>query len=198
MTCDVLAHDVDEAAVYAAIRGELRMEGGGEDVSLLDEDGEAGALGEDVDAGSGLHDAGSADVDELERAAGEFGVGDLDGAVDLASVGIALDRGIKHAKAGLGGVRNLFCKQDAASTGSEGGLAFDEFLERAEKAVALEKFQEGGGFTAGDDEAIDFGKLLGLTDENRFCSGVAEGCGMSVEIALDGEDADEGLRNSFH
>ena len=44
-------HEIDEMAMYAAVGGEFGMEGGGEDVSLLDEDGEAVALGEDLDAG---------------------------------------------------------------------------------------------------------------------------------------------------
>ena len=174
------------------------MEGGGEDVSLLDEDGEAGALGEDGDAGSGLHDAGSADVDELERAAEKFGVGDLDGAVDLASVGIALDGGVEDSEAGLRGVGDFFCEEDAASAGSEGGPGGDERLQRAEEAVTLEEFEERRGFAAWDDEAVDVVELLRLADEDWGGSRFAKSGGVGVEVALDGEDADEGLRNSFH
>ena len=66
------AYQIDEMAVDAAVGGELGMESGGEDVSLLDEDGEAVALGEDVDAGSGLHDARGADVDHFQGPPSSF------------------------------------------------------------------------------------------------------------------------------
>ena len=69
---DLLAHEIDEAAVDTTVGGEFGMEGGGEDMSLLDEDRETVALGEDFDGGAGLHDAWGADVDEFHRAAGEF------------------------------------------------------------------------------------------------------------------------------
>ena len=95
----VLAYEIDEMAVHAAVGGELGMESGGEDVSLLDQDGEAVALGEDVDTGSGLHDTRGADVDELHGAAFEFCRRGFDGAVDLASIGVALDRCVEDGEA---------------------------------------------------------------------------------------------------
>jgi hypothetical protein len=61
----VFAHQIDEAPMNAAIGGEFRMKGGGKDMSLLDQDREAVALGEDFDAGAGLGDARGTDVDEL-------------------------------------------------------------------------------------------------------------------------------------
>ena len=95
----VLAHEIDEVAVHAAVGRKLGMEGGGEDVSLLDEDRKTVALGEDADAGPGLHDARGADVDELHGAAFEFRGGGFDCAVDLASVGIALDGCVEDGEA---------------------------------------------------------------------------------------------------
>ena len=62
----------------------------------------------------------------------------------------------------------------------------------AEEAVALEKFEEGGGFAAGDDESVDAVELLGLADEDRFGTGFAQGGGVGFVVALDGENADFG------
>src|SRR6185312_4549681 len=133
------------------------MKGCGEEVVLLDQDREAVALGEDFDAGAGLYDARGADVDHFERAAGELGGCGFNGAVDLASVGVALDGGVEDAEAGLRRMQHFLCEEDAAGAGSEGGFGLHKLLKRGEKAIALEELEEGGGFAAGDDEAVDFG-----------------------------------------
>ena len=68
------ADEVNEALVDAAVGGEFGVEGGGHDVALFDEDGEAVAFGEDFDAVAGFHDTWGANVNHLERAAGELRV----------------------------------------------------------------------------------------------------------------------------
>ena len=184
----VLAYEIDEMAVHAAVGGELGMESGGEDVSLLDQDGEAVALGEDVDTGSGLHDTRGADVDKFHGAAFEFCWRSLNGAVDLASVGVALDGGIEDGEALLRRVGDFFSKKDASGAGAERGACADKGLKAAEEAVSLEEFEKGGGFAAGDDESVDAVELLGLADKNWFGSGFTQGRGVRLEVALDGED----------
>ena len=87
-------------------------------------------------------------------------------------------------------MRDFFGEQNAAGAGAEGGLGADEVLQGGEEAVALEKLEEGGGFAAGDDEAVDVGEFFGLADEDRLGSGFAQGCGVGFVVALDGEDAD--------
>lgn len=188
----MLAHEVDEVAVYAAVGREFGMEGGGEDVSLLDEDGEAVALGEDLDAGTGLYYARGADVDELHGAAFKFRGGGFDRAVDLASVGVPLDGGVEDGEALLRGIGHFVGEKNAAGAGAEGGACANEGLQTAEEAVALKEFEEGGGFSAGDDESVDAFELLGLADEDRIGTGFAEGGGVGFEVALDGENADFG------
>ena len=165
------------------------MEGGGHDVALLDEDGEAVAGGEDLDAVAGFYDAGRADVDHFERAAGELRVARLDGGVDLAAVGVALDGGVEDAEALLGRVRDFSREEDASGAGTEGGFAGDEVLEGGKEAIALEKFQKRGRFAAGDDEAVNGGELFRFADQDGVGSGFAEGLGVGVVIALDGEYA---------
>ena len=142
------------------------------------------------DAVAGFHDAGGADEDHFERAAGELRFAGLDGGVDLAAVGVALDGGVEDAEALLRRVRDFGGEQDASGAGAEGGLGADEVLEGGEEAVALEKFEEGGGFAAGDDEAVDCGELLGFADEDGLGAGFAQGLGVGVVVALEGEDAD--------
>jgi len=194
MSGGVFAHEIDEALVDAAVGGELGVKGGGEDVSLLDEDREAVALGENFDSCAGLHDARRSDVDELHGATFETGVDGFDDAIDLASVGVALHRCVEHAEALLGGMRDFLGQEDAAGAGAEGGLAADEGFERGEKSVTFEKFEEGGRFAAGNDEAIERIELPGLADEHGLGAGFTQGCSVRVEVALDGEDSDAWLR----
>ena len=90
---------LDKELVDAAIVREFGMEGGGQDAALANQRGEAVALGEDLDAGTVLDDARSADEDHLQRAAGEAVCGGDDGRVDLAAVGVALDDCIEQPQA---------------------------------------------------------------------------------------------------
>ena len=168
------------------------MECGCKNMLLADENREAVALGEDFDCCAGLYDAWSADIDHLQWAAFQFRFGFDDGAVDLASVSVAFDCRVEHRKALLRGIADFFCQQDASGAGAEGWLRFHEGLQRVEEAVAGEEFQECGRFAAGDDESIDVDQLLGLADEGGFGSGVAQCDGVSIEIALNGEDTDAG------
>lgn len=151
------------------------MEGGGEDVFLADQGGEAVALGEHFYFGAGFDDARGADVDHFERSALELRRSLDDGAVVLASIGVALDGGVEDGEAFLRGVAHLFCQQDASSAGAEGRLLADEALEGVEESVAGKKLEEGGRFATGDDQAIDAGQLVGLADKDGFGSGIAQG-----------------------
>jgi hypothetical protein len=174
----------------AAILRKLRMECGCKNMLLADENREAVALGEDFDTRARFYDPWGADVDHLQRAAVQFRFTFDDGAVDLASVGVAFDGGVEHGKALLRRVADFFCQQDASGAGAEGRLRFYEGLQRIEEAVAGEEFQECGRFAAGDDEAVNVDQLLRLAYEDGFGSGVAQCCGVGIEIALNGEDTD--------
>ena len=118
------------------------------------------------------------------------GRGGEDGGVDLAAVGVALDGDVEGGEGFLRGVLDVLGEEDGAGAGAEGGGGLDEGLEGVEEAVALEEFEEGGGFAAGDDEAVEIGEFGWSADE--LC-GDAEGSerfGVGFECALQGEDAD--------
>ena len=121
--------------------------------------GRAVAGGEGFDVGAGAGDAGGADEDHLERAAGEGGFGGEDGGVVLAAVGVALDGDVEDAEGGLRRVGDFFGEEDAAGAGAEGGFGVDEGVEGVEEAGALEVLEEGGGLAAGDDEAVEVVEL---------------------------------------
>src|SRR5271154_720293 len=115
------------------------MEGCGHQLSLAHKNGEPLAVGEHFDIGANLRDARRADVDHLQRASGQGSLLGEDRAIDLAAVGIALDRGIEDTEAGLGWMDNFFRQQNAAGAGAKSGLSLDELLELTEKAVAFKK-----------------------------------------------------------
>ncbi len=168
------------------------MKRGRENCSLLDQNREAITFGQNLNVRPGLHDARRTNIDHLEWAAVEPGRGRYYRTVDLTSVCVAFDNGVEHTQAGLCRVADLFRKQNAARTGSEGGFGANKFLKRAKEAVALKKFEEGGRFATGDDQTFDIGKLLGLADENSFRTGLTQSGRMGVEVALDGQDPDAG------
>jgi hypothetical protein len=72
-------------------------------------------------------------------------------------------------------------------------------LEGVEESAALEEFEHGGGFAAGKDEAVEGGRaveaeFVGSFDEGRESAGFGEGIGVGGVVALEGEDADAGVR----
>ena len=53
-----------------------------------------------------------------------------------------------------GWVGYVLGEEDAAGAGAEGGFGLDEGVEGVVEAGSLEVLEEGGGLTAGDDEAV--------------------------------------------
>jgi len=179
------------------------MKGRGHGSSLPD-DNRVGAFGcEHFDTVAEVNNFGCADENHFEGRVAQGGVvriagGDMseepafpDGAVDLASVGVAADADVERAEAGLRGILDFFGEQDGARAGSEGGLGVNELLELFESGVA-EKLEESAGLAAGDDEAVDLVELLGLLDEHNFRAEFFETAAVSVEVALQGENTDFG------
>jgi hypothetical protein len=133
------------------------VEGGGQQAALADEGGAAVAGGEGFDGGAEAGDAGGADEDHLEWAAGERGVGGDDGGVVLAALRVALYGDVENAEGGLRRIGNLLGEEDAAGAGSEDRLGMDEGVEGVVEAFALEMLEKGGGLAAGDDEGVEGG-----------------------------------------
>ena len=186
----------------AFVVGEFGVEGGGHGFALADGDGVfVFTFGsENLDTFSEVNDFRGADENHLERrfgglvysavvvgAAYEFAF--ADGAVDLASIGIAADVDVECAESGLRGIFNFRGQQDSAGAGAEGGLGAHEFFQLGETFFS-EKFQECAGFAAGDDEAVNMVELFGFFDEHNFGAQLFEPAAVRVEIALQGQDSD--------
>ena len=62
-------------------------------------------------------------------------------------------------------VGHFLGQEDSAGAGAEDRLALlSEAAQRFQEAVALEELEEGCAFTAGNDEGIDAGELVGPLD----------------------------------
>lgn len=77
-----------------SVRRELRVKRGRQKMSLSDEDWKAITLSKHFDVRTRLKDARRADKDHFQGSSGELGFQCLDGAVNLATIGIALDSSI--------------------------------------------------------------------------------------------------------
>jgi hypothetical protein len=191
----VRGDQVEEELVNAEVVTKFRMEGGGEEMALTDQDGEVVAGGEGLDLGPGAGDARGADEDHLEGGAGEFGGGGEDGGVDLAAVGVAFNGDVEGGEGDLRGILYVVREQDCARAGAEGGEGADQGSEGFEEAVALQEFEHGGGLAAGDDEAVyaggSFGgeELVRCADEAGGHIEGSEGFGVGFVGSLEGQDA---------
>ena len=119
----------------------------------------------------------------------EFGGSFLDGAVDLAAVCVALDGGVQDAEAGLRRMKHFGCEKNATGTGTKGRCGGGEGAQGLEEAVAFEELEEGGGFAARDDEAVESFELLRFANKHRLRTDVLKSAGVCVVIALDGKHA---------
>ncbi len=166
------------------------MKCGGEKMLLANQDGEAVALGQYFDIGTCFYNAGGANEDHFQRTAFKLCFGVENGAVNLASVRIALYRHVEHGKAFLRRIQHLFCQQNAAGAGTEGRLLLHKRLQGVEKSVAGEELQECGRFSAGNNQAIDCRQLFRFANEDCLGTGITKGNGMRVIVALNCEYAD--------
>src|SRR5579875_3529518 len=170
------------------------MKGRGQDIVFADENGEAVAVCKHFDSRSSLYNARRAYIDHLQWAAGDFGFSYLNAAVNLPSISVALYSGIENGQALLRWIANFFGKQNASGACAEGGLLAHEGLQRIKEAIAGQKFQERRRFAAGDYKTVNVGQLFRFANKDGFCSGLAQGLGVSSVVALDGKNSDAELR----
>lgn len=81
-------------------------------------------------------------------------------------------------------VFDVLREEYGAGAGAEGWGSFDEGLEGVEETVTLKEFEEGGGFAARDDEAVEIFEFGWSADE--FCGDAERGerFGVRFERAL--------------
>jgi hypothetical protein len=143
--------------------------------------------GQDFYSGAEALDLGSTDENHFDGSAAEKAF--ADGAVNLAAVGVAADGNVDCAQAGLGWIPDFFGQQNCAGAGAEAGLGVDERFKFFKSGFA-EKLEESAGFSAGDDQAVNFIELLGLSDEHDVGAELLEPEAVGIEIALQGQDTD--------
>lgn len=134
---------------------QLGVEGCGEQAAGADEDWVAAACRQRFDARPDAGDAWRTDENHFERTAWKGRRFSEDGGFILATVRVAFYSDVKRAERFLGGVGDVAREQDGSGTGAEDGLFVDEVGERREEVIALEKFQDGRGLAAWDDEAVE-------------------------------------------
>ena len=171
----------------AGIVRKFRMKRGGHAPSLAHGYGIVALGGDYFYAFADVFDFGGADEDHFYGRSAEKAF--ADGAVNLASVGVAADADVEGAQARLLGILDFGREKNRAGAGSESRLGVNEVLESRESLFA-EKFEEGAGLAAGDDEAIDGIELVWLFDEDDFGAEFFETSAVGVEIALQGQDSD--------
>ena len=106
------------------IRAEFGVEGGGEDMAILDEDGLAVVFGEDGDSLPDCFDDWSSNKNHFERLFGEGGRAKEDVAGKLAAVTVAENRHIKEFQRILRGILNLSGEENRSSASAEDGVLF--------------------------------------------------------------------------
>lgn len=184
-----------KAFVDGGVRAEFGMERGSEEMLFLDEGGFARVFGENVDTGANAFDDGSADENHFHRLVLELGGAKENVAGELAAVGVAEDGHLKKTERSLRGIFDVGGEQDRAGARAEDGTAFaGEPLDGVEEAFFLKELELGGAFAAGENEAIAASELRRRANLEGFGAKLAEHGSMSGEVALDGEDADFGVR----
>ncbi len=180
----------------AGIFGEFRMEGRSHSSSLPDGDGVGAFGGEDLHAFSHMGNFGRADEDHFQWGLVEFAfeIADklalADGAVDLASIGVAADADIEGAKPVLCGIFNFFGEKDSPGAGAESRLEANELFKLFEAGFA-KKLQKSARFATRDHEAVNVVELLRLFDEHNFRTELFEPATVGVKITLQGQDSDD-------
>ncbi len=182
--------------MHTGIVGEFRMEGRSHHSSLPDSDGISAFGGKDLDAFSHMGNFGRADENHFEWGFIQFSLkvakklALTDGAVDLASVGVAADADVEGAKAVLRGIFDFFGEKNGPGAGAESWLGFYKISQLVESSFAKE-LQKSAGFAAWDDEAVDVVELLRLLDEDNFGTEFLEPTAVGIKIALQGQDSDD-------
>jgi len=116
----------------AGIVGKFGMEGCGHYFSLPDGDWVFAFRGDNLNRRTNALDFWGADENHLEWRARPMTRNEFsfpDGAIDLATVGVAADANVDGAEAGLLGVYDFGCEQDRSGAGAEGRLHANELLQ---------------------------------------------------------------------
>jgi hypothetical protein len=197
-----VADQIEEGLVDARVVGEFGMEGRGHDSSLPNGYRVVALSSDDFDSRPDALDLWSADENHFQwrifcRRSWHLVVGHFvlkkfafaDGAVDLASVGVAADADVECGEAFLFGILYFVRKQDRSRAGAERGFHSDKLFQLFEPGSA-QQIEEGSGFAPRNHQAVDLVELLGLLDEHNLGIQLFKPAAVRVEITLQGQDTD--------
>src|SRR5919199_1780591 len=201
---------LDEEPVHAGVPGDLGVERRREQVPLPHRhDPTFGSRplhrrdpGEHLDVGRHLLDPGGADEDRPHLAALHAGEGQvLLEALDLPAEGVAAHRHVDAAERllPLDGVDDAVREEDHARARA---VRRHALLETVEDGLAqLEgagELVDGRRLPAGQHERVDLGELGRPADGSRHDVALGERRQVLADVALPGEDADDGVVASGH
>jgi hypothetical protein len=172
--------------VDAGIFREFGVEGGGHGFSLLNRYRILPFCSEDFDAFADVLAFRGANENHFDGRCAEEAF--ADGAIDLASVGVAADSDVEGAQAFLIGILYFGGKEDGSGARAKSGLGANEVLQFSESLFA-KQFEERAGFAARDDESVDGVELLGLFDEDNLGAKFFKTAAVGIEIALQGQNS---------
>ena len=90
-------------------------------------------------------------------------------------------------------MKHLAGKQDGASAGAEDRLdCAQNSSERLEEVLLLEELEHGGGFAAGQNQAIKISQVVRFAHLDGVGARIGECRGVCGVVALNRQDADRG------
>ena len=190
-------HSVDEKLVHSPILRKLGMKCGRQQISLPHQHGESFAAGQDFDARTVCGDARRADEDHLQRAAGKRGRFGQDRRVDLAAVGIALDRPRRAARElRCAGWRTSRASRIAPAQVPKTGRVAANSLSDSKRSARSRNFSmvvdsPPGRISPSRDLAVR-AKVLTDFAPGRNGAGFGQRFGVRGVVALNGKHADAG------
>jgi hypothetical protein len=177
--------------MHGGVVGQLGMESGGKEATALDEDGLALVFGEDGDSLSKFFDDWTANENHFERFVGECARAEEDVAGKLAAVAVAKNGHVEKLEGILRRIFDVSGEKNRAGTGAENGAVFGgELADGLVEAFFLEELELGGGFAAGQDQAVTRLEVGDGADFDSVGAEFAKAGGVSGEVTLYGEDTD--------
>ena len=192
----------------AGVVGDFRMEGGREDVALLQRDGVAAGARHDMGLRTHLGHEGAADEHKREIADDTVGIA-IGGEglhilgrgerPELTAVRVTTDGRVEHAEIDVRIVVEPFGEQDHAGAGAEGRLAGRDMRgDRGEQTGGTQQLALRRAFAAGKDDAVDRTvEILGRAQQLPRRAETVEHRGVFGEGALHGEDAGDAMRHAL-
>ena len=107
--------------------------------------------------------------------------------IQLTAKGIARYFDVHQTEQRLGAA-DILREEDRARAGTPNGVALAELAQWLHQAEVVREFTDGGGFAAGEDEAIQPFKMFGQAYLGGFHAETLEHGNVFGEIALNGKD----------